>query len=618
MKSRTSSFNLTVFKKDITRFAPAWAIYMIVLLLVLVAAVSDGETYYRVNNLEGFVVVMAWINLFYGALVAQLVFGDLYSSRLCNALHAMPVSRSCWFVTHTVSGIAFSMIPNLALAIVAVPVMNLGARSEAIGLWLLAANLQYLFFFGTAVLCVMLSGNRVGQLALYALVQFGALLVYGLASLIYQPLLHGIQFNGEYFYPCCPVAQISNYGEIFLIDHERILNEMGEFSHYEVMGVAAGEGWGYMAIIAVVGVLALGTALVLYRKRKLECAGDFVAFSKTEPVVLILVTVAAGGFFHAFGELVGMDIQYVMLVTGLIVGFFCCKMLLERTTRVFRKKTILGCCAVLLTLAVTMGLTYLDPLGLTRYQPKLEDVESVTVSDSYSSNRHSEACFQVTNPTDIETVMAVHAACIDKTATDGAGLHSDSAATHSIHIEYTLKNGRSVHRIYCMNLMTEAGQTLRPYFSSPECVLGFSEEDLSTMAGYIVSFYTDGKARNAYDLEGLDMGGLLEALVADCKAGNMAQLNGYHFPDDYDLYDLDFDPFITSVEIGWDTEALLGKNPDSDYGVLSYQYCRIFRSCTNTLAWLEENGLLNEEMLQDLAAKYGLYGDEYITFTTGN
>ena len=75
---------------------------------------------------------------------------------------------------------------------------------------------------------------------------------------------------------------------------------------------------------------------------------------------------------------------------------------------------------------------------------------------------------------------------------------------------------------------------------------------------------------------------------------------------------------ITSVEIGWDTEALLGKNPDSDYGVLRYQYCRIFRSCTNTLTWLEENGLLNEEMLQDLAAKYGLYGDEYITFTTGN
>ena len=154
----------------------------------------------------------------------------------------------------------------------------------------------------------------------------------------------------------------------------------------------------------------------------------------------------------------------------------------------------------------------------------------------------------------------------------------------------------------------------RPKDTEPALVLGFSEEDLSTMAGYIVSFYTDGKARNAYDLEGLDMEGLLEALVADCKAGNLAQLNGYHFPDDYDLYDLDFDPYITSVEIGWDTEALLDQMPDSAYGLIRYQYIRIFRSCTNTLTWLEENGLLTEEMIQEMVKKYGIDGDEYITF----
>ena len=77
MKSRTSSFNLTLLKKDLTRFAPAWAIYGIVLLLVTVAARSLSQVYYRVNNVEAFVVLMAWINLFYGALVAQLLFGDL-------------------------------------------------------------------------------------------------------------------------------------------------------------------------------------------------------------------------------------------------------------------------------------------------------------------------------------------------------------------------------------------------------------------------------------------------------------------------------------------------------------------------------------------------------------
>ena len=34
MKSRTSFFNMTVLKKDLLRFAPVWAVYLIAGLLV--------------------------------------------------------------------------------------------------------------------------------------------------------------------------------------------------------------------------------------------------------------------------------------------------------------------------------------------------------------------------------------------------------------------------------------------------------------------------------------------------------------------------------------------------------------------------------------------------------
>ena len=608
MKSRTSSFNLTVFKKDLTRFAPAWAIYGIVLLLVLMAAVSDNEIYYRVNNVESFVVVMAWINLFYGALVAQLLFGDLYNSRLCNALHAMPVTREGWFWTHTVSGLLFSLIPNLALALLAIPVLNLGAGWAAIPLWLLGASLQYLFFFGTAVLCVMLSGNRLGQLALYAIVQFAGLLAYWLASRIYEPLLYGIQINGEGFYPLCPAAAISQMGDIFHVDYERILNDMGEFSHYEVYGVAGDQGWGYMAICAAVGLIALGAALVLYRKRKLECAGDFVAFKVLEPVVLVLVTIFVGGFFHLCGDIFGLGIQYVLLAAGLVVGFFGCLMLLERNTRVFRKKAFLGCGALLIAFGVSLGLCWLDPLGVTRYTPKADEVESITVSDSYSIHYHSDVRFRVTEPQDIETILAVHDACIDRSATVMKDRHPD-AETISTHLEYTLKNGKTIHRVYYIIPETEAGQALKDYFNLPECVLGYPEERLAALADATFSFYSDGKTSNIHDLEGMDMRGLLDAIVADCKAGNMVQITAYH---GYNAFDEDFDPYITSVEIGWDREMLDGiiGNKDS-YGLIDYQYIRVFRSCTNTLRWLDENGMITEEMMQDLGEKYG---DEYITF----
>ena len=107
MKSRTSSFNLTVFKKDITRFAPSWGAYLILLLLVLTTISDSGYAYHRARNVQDAIVAMGWANLIYGVVVAQLIFGDLYNPRLCNALHAMPITRDGWFATIRPRRLAF-------------------------------------------------------------------------------------------------------------------------------------------------------------------------------------------------------------------------------------------------------------------------------------------------------------------------------------------------------------------------------------------------------------------------------------------------------------------------------------------------------------------------------
>ena len=92
----------------------------------------------------------------------------------------------------------------------------------------------------------------------------------------------------------------------------------------------------------------------------------------------------------------------------------------------------------------------------------------------------------------------------------------------------------------------------------------------------------------------------------------MAQITAYH---GYSVYDENFDPYITSVELGWDRENLDGIIGSKEaYGLIDYQYVRVFRSCTNTLRWLEENGMITEAMMRDLGEKYG---DEYITFNEG-
>ena len=219
MKSRTSSFNTTVFKKNITRFAPLWGAYLIFMLLVMIGISGERFAYYRLQNVRECVTAFAWINLFYGAAVAQMLFGDLYNSRMCNALHALPLKRECWFGTHVVSSIAFSLLPNLLIALIALPVMRLEAGWTAVFWWLLASELQFLFFFGIAVLCIMLSGNRLGQIAYYGMINFAGLLTYWMVSAVYQPFLHGVQFPEEPFIQLCPLAQlVSNTPDALIID----------------------------------------------------------------------------------------------------------------------------------------------------------------------------------------------------------------------------------------------------------------------------------------------------------------------------------------------------------------------------------------------------------------
>lgn len=610
MKSKTSSFNRTVFQKDLTRFAPCWAAYTIVLLLVMVSLTDDSQAYYRVRNIGQAINLMAWANLIYAAVVAQLLFGDLYNSRLCNALHAMPVTRGGWFGTHTASAVAFSVLPNLIVALLALIVLDLGAGWSAVFWWVAASELQYIFFLGVAVLCVMLAGNRLGQLALYAMINFASLLAGWLANAVYEPLLYGIQIDTEAFYPFCPLAQFSEVSDVLVIDYERIENELGEYLY--LYGVAPGEGWGYMALCAGLGILALVAALVLYRKRKLECAGDFVAFSKMEPVVQVLVTIFAGGFFHLFGDVFGMNMAYVMLAVGAVVGFFACRMLMKRTTRVFQKKAFLGCGAIVAVFALTLVLTYFDPVGVTRYVPEVDEVESVKFSDSYSLYRHEDFPFEAVETQDIEAILGVHQDCIVQEASSQPGGTEESYSTFNLRLEYTLKNGKTVNRFYTVHPLSEAGQVLKGYFTKPECVLGFPAEDVPVMADYIRSIYFDEQGGRYSDLSELDLDGLLAAIVADCEAGNMAQRSGYHYPSNYDLLDGEYDTSIAYVDINWDAEGLETASwSRTEYGGTTYySSIRVYRSCVNTLKWLEDNDLLTEEHRNEL-------GGVTATFTTG-
>ena len=565
MKSRTSFFNPTVFKKDLTRFAPTWALYTVGLFMMLAICMDATHQYRQAQNLVDTLSFMAVINLGYGLLNGQLLFGDLFSAKHCNALHAMPLRRECWYVTHTVSGLLFSLVPNALFTLVAAAILG-GGWSVAFW-WLLVVTLQYVCFFGLAVLSALCVGNRFAMVLVYGIINFLSVIIYWFYYSIYEPLLYGVQCSEDAFTRFCPVWTMDEMGYDLLVINRTTESQM-------VRTVEIGEGWGYYAIYAAIGVALLGLALMLYRRRKLESAGDFMAVRALEPVFLGLYTLSVAAFFHAFADLFD-TVQYVFLGLGIIVGFFTGRMLLKRTIRVFQPKALLAFAVVCVVFAGSMVMTAIDPLGVTRYVPRAEQVKHVYVtSNRYNQNYSGD--FVLKTPEDVEKVVQLHETIL---AGEPAELDDDY---FSICVSYVLKNGKTVQRYYPdVKVGSEAWVQAKFFFTRTEYILnGDPDAVLAGLASVDVSVYESAENGDGYyGSLPADMGReLMQAIIADCNTGKLVQ--HWAFAEDRD-------------SIGWLEFRWVDEN-----GIEYYNNIDLYRSADETTdflentvqPWLEVNG----------------------------
>lgn len=526
MKSRTSFFNATAFRKDITRFLPVWLLYLIGGLLIgldSMAGYSRGEGYQAYDlarSMAGFGI----INFVYALVCAQVLFGDLFNSKLCNALHAMPVRRESWFLTHTVAGLAFSVVPNAILSLCFMPYMD-GMWYVSL-IWLLGVTLQYLFFFGLAALSAVCAGNRLGMAAIYGITNFLSMIACWFVTNFYEPLLYGLHIRYERFEWFSPVVAISdNLDELVIFDvqhgQETVPEYYGQYMEpatytYQKLG----EGWGYLAVLAVLGVVLLGLGIFLYRKRKLECAGDLLAFQPMKPVFTVIFTLCAGAVAEVLGQgFMGTD--YVFLAVGIIVGYFACQMLMQRTVKVFRKMAFLKCAAIGVALAVSILLTLWDPLGITRWVPKADRVDSIVMSNSYhfdygEDGSYGRSGMLIENPVLIEELVKIHEQVLTEEKVD------KYSRADALHLVYRMKDGRTIERRYYCS--AETAQRLKKFFQTPEYIMGYRNwnDYLASIKGGYVDFDFD------HPLTAQDARSLAEAIKADCESGNV---DGYYKSD---------------------------------------------------------------------------------------
>lgn len=576
MKLKTSYFNLTVLKKDLTRFSPVWGLYGIFQLLFVLLVWGDENSPVRFAiNAADVMPSMGILNFVYAGLCGFLLFGDLFRPRMCNMLHALPLRREGWFLTHLASGLAFCLLPNLAGTLLASLLLERYAYGAF--LYLAVMTLQYLFFFGCTVFAAMCAGNALGGMAVYGLFNFLAALAAWLIVTFYEPLLYGVKINTEQIALRSPVFGFtsSQYFDFRYVDNR----SAAAFTFFP-------QDWAYLGWTAAVGIALLAFALWIYRRRDLESAGDLISLKPVAPVFLTLYTLCLGAVMHFVAEAFTNGLQYVFLIIGFAIGFFTGKMLLEKKINVFRLKTAAQFGILVAAFVVSVVLTVADPFGVTRYVPSPENITFVAVSPYASAYSIENQSCTLTDPEDIARITELHRELLDDRRPDGE---------ENVYLRYETKAGVVVEREYPVALDSSVAQVLKEYYSTPECIFGTADMEALLRTSQELSFYshsdsyssirlTNGSLYSGEDWEVKFDGqeyssaepfttsrvarGLMDALMADCLAGNLTQHWRYS----------DSDYIIGSVTFSYQT----GGN------AYRYKDITVYSNCKNTLAFIKD------------------------------
>ena len=455
MQSKISCFNKTIFKKNLTRFWPFAVLYGVYLIfahpLILYVALSAGRNMggnEQWNSVANHLTAMTEpISILIFAIVMMTaVFGYLFQSRSANMLHTFPVTRGELYVTNFVSAWILMLIPQFlaALAMNMVVLGKVNGLIWAVWAWFGITAGETLFFLGLAVFSVMLSGQLLPAAVLYMVWNLLYVAVVGLIDAVAELFIFGL--NGELIslnaHVLFPAARLMRY----------VGFQIGGTEQTQYLLV---KGTGTLAGYLLVGLLFAAAAYYAYRKRSLECAGDFLSFRFTRPIfrwgiaiiggaaasliVAVILSDGRGARNHA----VTLFIIWLVIFSGIL--FFVAEMFIEKSFRVFKRRTAIECVSCIAVLLVGISLLHFDIFGVESYVPDVSKVEMVELSGDGSASFESEE--------DIEKITEFHRLILEhidecKKLTDENRMDNTDFLYVGIH--YRMTNGKQVDRGYSL------------------------------------------------------------------------------------------------------------------------------------------------------------------------
>lgn len=462
MRSGTSFFNTALFRKTFLRFWPIWALYTAGWTLVLPLRLwadamrwkgssTPKELAERLQNAVSQIPYLLEVGVALAAVMglvcAMAVFSYLYSSRSACMMHALPLRREALFLTQYLAGLSFLLLPQLAVfALTAATEAALGCLALwPLVQWLLAQGGLCLFFYSFAVFCAMFTGHLAALPVFYGVLNLLAFLMTSLVEAVCDLFLYGFRS-----FPS-PVWELVDHlsPPVILSNAVSIVSRDDAFVLYQP---------GLVAVYAAAGVALSIAALLIYRSRHIESAGDVVAVKLVRPLFKYGVALCAGltGGMFTYELLSGLSDLTLMgwiLFWGL-AGYFAAEMLLRKSFRVlaaWKGAVPLAAVIVLLSLSV-----HYDWYGFEDRVPQADQVTAVTLNGLHSAPYDDGQGRGLTleDPEQIALVLQLHRAAIQLKG-ESAGEEDWTVSSDQetmtflyLHLYYELADGTVLERNY--------------------------------------------------------------------------------------------------------------------------------------------------------------------------
>ncbi len=470
MRSGTSFFDKTIFKKTILRFWPLWGAYLVIWLIALplngvmllrmdaydLNGYSGGYVrdfaYNRVpQTAEEFGLTMAVV---FGVLCAMAVFSHLYNARPANFFGALPVRREGLFLTHYLAGLSFLLVPNVVIFLLTLLVEAAGAAVFWPGLlfWLAVTCGESFFFYSLAVFCAMFTGHILALPVFYGIVNALVAAVFTLMEVVFHAFYYGFsgftEGAGMVVKWLTPVVQLEE--------------KVSAFWHWvdEAAQVSGGErvlelqGLGTVGVYAAAALALTVGAFFLYRARRLESAGDVVSVRPMRPVFKYGVALCAGlafgmatVMFTGGGEIM---LMIAIVVWGLI-GYFAAQMLLDKSFKVFGKwKGAVAVAAVFAALFLVVGF---DLTGFETRVPGPDSVASVEVYGFhavYLGDSGDSFGQELDDPELLKLVNLLHKEAVAQRDEERQTQAQLGGVSTQLMLDYHLKGGGTLSRRYSL------------------------------------------------------------------------------------------------------------------------------------------------------------------------